>query len=91
MSTPARSPLGSSCGPSVAHAGRRVAAGLPAGDGGTYEIGLQALYGALERGHRFSFVCYDNEAYMNTGVRRPRQLTRDREELLRLCTLDPGE
>ena len=55
------------------------------------KIGLQALYGALERGHRFSFVCYDNEAYMNTGVRRPRQLTRDREELLRLCTLDPGE
>lgn len=41
-----------------------------AGDGGTYDIGLQALSGALERGHRFVFLCYDNEAYMNTGVQR---------------------
>ncbi|HEX5450205.1 MAG TPA: thiamine pyrophosphate-dependent enzyme [Gaiellaceae bacterium] len=41
-----------------------------AGDGGTYDIGLQALSGALERGHRFIFCCYDNEAYMNTGVQR---------------------
>jgi pyruvate ferredoxin oxidoreductase beta subunit len=41
-----------------------------AGDGGTYDIGLQSLAGALERGHRFIFVCYDNEAYMNTGVQR---------------------
>jgi pyruvate ferredoxin oxidoreductase beta subunit len=41
-----------------------------AGDGGTYDIGLQALSGALERGHRILFVCYDNEAYMNTGVQR---------------------
>ncbi|HWB22072.1 MAG TPA: thiamine pyrophosphate-dependent enzyme [Gaiellaceae bacterium] len=41
-----------------------------AGDGGTYDIGLQALSGALERGHRFMFVCYDNEAYMNTGIQR---------------------
>jgi len=35
------------------------------GDGGTYDIGLQALSGALERGHNFVYVCYDNEAYMN--------------------------
>jgi len=35
------------------------------GDGGTYDIGLQALSGALERGHRMLYVCYDNEAYMN--------------------------
>ena len=41
-----------------------------AGDGGTYDIGLQSLSGALERGHRFLFVCYDNEAYMNTGIQR---------------------
>jgi pyruvate ferredoxin oxidoreductase beta subunit len=41
-----------------------------AGDGGTYDIGMQSLSGALERGHRFIFVCYDNEAYMNTGVQR---------------------
>ena len=41
-----------------------------AGDGGTADIGLQALSGALERGHNFLYVCYDNEAYMNTGVQR---------------------
>ncbi|NLA11055.1 MAG: pyruvate synthase subunit beta [Firmicutes bacterium] len=41
-----------------------------AGDGGTADIGLQALSGALERGHDFLYVCYDNEAYMNTGVQR---------------------
>jgi pyruvate ferredoxin oxidoreductase beta subunit len=41
-----------------------------AGDGGTYDIGLQALSGMLERGHRILFVCYDNEAYMNTGIQR---------------------
>jgi len=40
------------------------------GDGGTYDIGLQSLSGALERGHNFVYVCYDNEAYMNTGVQR---------------------
>lgn len=36
-----------------------------AGDGGTFDIGLQALSGAMERGHRFCYVCIDNEAYMN--------------------------
>lgn len=40
------------------------------GDGGTYDIGLQALSGALERGHRLTYICYDNEAYMNTGNQR---------------------
>ncbi|VVB76394.1 Pyruvate synthase subunit PorB [Candidatus Tiddalikarchaeum anstoanum] len=40
------------------------------GDGGTYDIGLQSLSGALERGEDFVYVCYDNEAYMNTGVQR---------------------
>ena len=40
------------------------------GDGGTYDIGFQALSGALERGHDFIYVCYDNEAYMNTGIQR---------------------
>src|SRR3989338_6416901 len=35
------------------------------GDGGTYDIGLQSLSGALERGHKFVYVLYDNEAYMN--------------------------
>jgi pyruvate ferredoxin oxidoreductase beta subunit len=40
------------------------------GDGGTYDIGLQSLSGALERGHKFVYVCYNNEAYMNTGAQR---------------------
>ena len=40
------------------------------GDGGTFDIGLQSLSGALERGHRFVYVCYDNEGYMNTGIQR---------------------
>jgi pyruvate ferredoxin oxidoreductase beta subunit len=40
------------------------------GDGGTFDIGLQALSGAMERGHDFVYICYDNEAYMNTGVQR---------------------
>jgi pyruvate ferredoxin oxidoreductase beta subunit len=51
-------------------AGEEAAVVVFAGDGGTYDIGLQALSGALERGHRFLFVCYDNEAYMNTGIQR---------------------
>jgi len=41
-----------------------------AGDGGTFDIGLQALSGAAERNENFIYVCYDNEAYMNTGVQR---------------------
>jgi len=41
-----------------------------AGDGGTSDIGLQALSGALERGHDFLYICLDNEAYMNTGIQR---------------------
>jgi pyruvate ferredoxin oxidoreductase beta subunit len=57
---------------------RRKGANLPAntkivaigGDGGTADIGLQSLSGALERGHDFTYICFDNEAYMNTGVQR---------------------
>jgi pyruvate ferredoxin oxidoreductase beta subunit len=41
-----------------------------AGDGGTTDIGIQALSGAAERGTDFIYACYDNEAYMNTGVQR---------------------
>lgn len=41
-----------------------------AGDGGTFDIGLQALSGALERRHDFVYICTDNEAYMNTGIQR---------------------
>ena len=40
------------------------------GDGGTYDIGLQSLSGAMERNHDFVYVCYDNGAYMNTGIQR---------------------
>ena len=40
------------------------------GDGGTYDIGFQSLSGAMERGHDFTYFCYDNEAYMNTGTQR---------------------
>lgn len=40
------------------------------GDGGTYDIGLQSLSGAMERGHKMLYVCYDNGAYMNTGIQR---------------------
>ncbi len=40
------------------------------GDGGTYDIGFQSLSGAMERGHDIVYVCYDNEAYMNTGIQR---------------------
>ncbi len=40
------------------------------GDGGTYDIGFQSLSGAFERGHKMVYVCYDNQAYMNTGIQR---------------------
>jgi pyruvate ferredoxin oxidoreductase beta subunit len=41
-----------------------------AGDGATFDIGLQALSGAMERRHNFLYICFDNEAYMNTGIQR---------------------
>ncbi len=41
-----------------------------AGDGGTYDIGLQALSGAIERGTNFIYVCYNNQIYSNTGIQR---------------------
>ncbi|PIR18617.1 MAG: 2-ketoisovalerate ferredoxin oxidoreductase, partial [Elusimicrobia bacterium CG11_big_fil_rev_8_21_14_0_20_64_6] len=41
-----------------------------AGDGGTFDIGLQAMSGAADRNEDIIYVCYDNEAYMNTGVQR---------------------
>lgn len=40
------------------------------GDGGTYDIGFQSLSGAMERNHDLVYVCYDNGAYMNTGIQR---------------------
>jgi len=52
--------------------GKREGVNLVAigGDGGTVDIGLQTLSGAAERGHDFIYICYDNEAYMNTGNQR---------------------
>jgi pyruvate ferredoxin oxidoreductase beta subunit len=41
-----------------------------AGDGGTYDIGIQALSGALERGTNFIYICYNNQIYSNTGIQR---------------------
>ena len=41
-----------------------------AGDGGTYDIGIQALSGAAERGDDILYICYNNQAYMNTGIQR---------------------
>ena len=40
------------------------------GDGATYDIGFQSLSGAMERGHNILYICYDNNAYMNTGIQR---------------------
>ena len=40
------------------------------GDGGTYDIGIQSLSGAMERRHKLTYICYNNEAYMNTGIQR---------------------
>jgi pyruvate ferredoxin oxidoreductase beta subunit len=51
-------------------ADRKIKVVVFAGDGGTYDIGIQSLSGALERQHDFLYVCYDNEAYMNTGGQR---------------------
>jgi pyruvate ferredoxin oxidoreductase beta subunit len=49
---------------------KKVVALAMAGDGGTADIGIQALSGAFERGHNFVYICTDNEAYMNTGIQR---------------------
>jgi pyruvate ferredoxin oxidoreductase beta subunit len=67
-------------GVEAAFKGRQRAGKIPAekkmkfiafgGDGGTYDIGLQSLSGAMERGHDMVYVCYDNGAYMNTGIQR---------------------
>ncbi len=40
------------------------------GDGGSYDIGIQSISGAMERGHDMLYICYNNEAYMNTGIQR---------------------
>ena len=52
------------------HQGRKEKVIAIAGDGGTFDIGIQALSGMVERKHDILFICYDNEGYMNTGVQR---------------------
>jgi pyruvate/2-oxoacid:ferredoxin oxidoreductase beta subunit len=52
------------------HQGKDTTVVAWAGDGGTFDIGLQALSGAAERNEDIIYVCYDNEAYMNTGIQR---------------------
>ncbi|MFC1698236.1 thiamine pyrophosphate-dependent enzyme, partial [Nanoarchaeota archaeon] len=59
------------------------------GDGGTYDIGLQSLSGALERGHDFVYVCYDNEAYMNCLSRDSLIMTK--EGLKKITDVKLGE
>jgi pyruvate ferredoxin oxidoreductase beta subunit len=51
-------------------AGKKTNVIVYAGDGGTVDIGIQALSGALERENDFLYICYDNEAYANTGMQR---------------------
>ncbi|MDO8577740.1 MAG: pyruvate synthase subunit PorB [Dehalococcoidales bacterium] len=50
--------------------GKKVHVVAMGGDGATADIGLQSLSGALERGHDMLYICFDNEAYMNTGIQR---------------------
>lgn len=50
--------------------GRNVNVIVIAGDGGTADIGLQALSGMVDRGHNVLYICYDNECYANTGIQR---------------------
>jgi pyruvate ferredoxin oxidoreductase beta subunit len=50
--------------------GRKEKIIIMAGDGATFDIGMISISGAFERGHDFTYICYDNEAYMNTGVQR---------------------
>ena len=50
--------------------GRTEKVVIMAGDGATFDIGMLCISGAFERGHDFAYICYDNEAYMNTGIQR---------------------
>jgi len=62
------------------------------GDGGTYDIGLQSLSGAMERGHDMLYICYDNGAYMNTGIQRSSATPRGADTTTRPAgTVIPGK
>jgi len=62
--------VGSGMSEAFRAAGKKTNVICYAGDGGTVDIGIQALSGALERGNDFLYICYDNEAYSNTGMQR---------------------
>ena len=49
---------------------KKIKCVVTGGDGGTYDIGIQSLSAAMERGHDLLYICYDNGAYMNTGIQR---------------------
>ncbi len=55
---------------SLKRQGRTEKVVVVAGDGATLDIGVLCISGAFERGHDFTYICYDNEAYMNTGIQR---------------------
>ena len=59
------------------------------GDGGTYDIGIQSLSGAMERGHDMVYVCYDNGAYMNTGIQRSSATPKFAEKAQTILTTKP--
>jgi pyruvate ferredoxin oxidoreductase beta subunit len=55
---------------SLRRQGRSEKVVIVGGDGATFDIGIQCISGAFERGHDLTYICYDNEAYMNTGIQR---------------------
>lgn len=55
---------------SLKHQGRDESVICICGDGATFDIGMLCISGAFERGHNITYICYDNEAYMNTGIQR---------------------
>jgi pyruvate ferredoxin oxidoreductase beta subunit len=62
--------VGSGIEASLRRQGRSEKVVVIGGDGATFDIGIQCISGAFERGHDLTYVCYDNEAYMNTGIQR---------------------
>lgn len=62
--------IGSGVEAALKKLGRKANVVVFGGDGATYDIGLGAISGMFERGHNITYVCYDNEAYMNTGIQR---------------------
>lgn len=64
------SAVGSGVAAALKKQGRTEKVVIMGGDGATFDIGMICISGAFERGHDFTYICYDNEAYMNTGIQR---------------------